>query len=499
MVLRTQAPTVNATPPTAAIELAVRTPGAVENAQVAVAPPGFTARAAQAASGMGQAFHRQCLAPAWKGMSAAGTAMYQGGVSAGNSIRHTAVQSWADTAANLPSGRSTLAAAGQTLQQMVTCGLPTYAREVAFMHTYSALAEGLAQKSPGGALALQAAISLATVASHVYVRQPRLDRLGAESTIAVRGHFALSERQWNALGADQQQARREQMQRDSRNVTRNQIAAEAIYLGLGALGAARGDGALSARILATQLRNVIYALSRETMQASLSMTGKHDDTKTHGVNEDNMALLGWAYGTMTLTMGFIQDSISPKTLPPGQTLSSPALTGADHQPLRGDALARSIQTLAGTRAAFNTVTAIIDGHLQKHFDTRQAGTTQQFEASLPLKDYGRLFDQSPARVAWTSLASAINMAMGELTRGGTTPALSSFLGNSGTALAMGLAYRTMNQTFQAHGSVRKAIDAPPPAATAAEPVQARIEAQAGMVNRRGNTRVARAALADDAV
>ncbi|NVZ79244.1 hypothetical protein HX859_30570, partial [Pseudomonas gingeri] len=52
MVLRTQAPTVNATPPTAAIELAVRTPGAVENAQVAVAPPGFTARAAQAASGM---------------------------------------------------------------------------------------------------------------------------------------------------------------------------------------------------------------------------------------------------------------------------------------------------------------------------------------------------------------------------------------------------------------------------------------------------------------
>ncbi|AMB87253.1 hypothetical protein AWM79_18925 [Pseudomonas agarici] len=488
MVMRIQTPAVSTTPPAATIELVARTASDMENAQIAAPPPGFAARAAQAASGLSQAFHRQCLAPAWKSMSAAGAAAYQGGVSAGNTIKHTAVQSWADTAANLPSGRSTLAAAGQTLQQMVTCGLPTYAREVAFMHTYSALADGLAQKSPGGALALQAAISLATVASHVYVRQPRLDRLGTESTVAVRGHFALSESQWNALGADQQQARREQMQRDSRNVTRNQIAAEAIYLGLGALGTARGDGALSARILATQLRNVLYAVSRETLQASLSLTGKHDHTKTYGVNEDNMAMLGWAYGAMTLSMGFIQDSISPRTLPPGQTLSSPALTGADHRPLRGEALARSIQTLAGTRAAFNTVTAILDGHLQKHLDTRQAGTTQRFKASLPLKDYGRLLDQSPVRVAWSSLASAVNMAMGELTRGTTAPALSSFLGNTGTALAMGLAYRTMSQTVQAHGSVRKAIEARPATAVAVEPAQARIEAQAGLVNRRPNAR-----------
>jgi hypothetical protein len=467
-----------------------RAPADLERGQTPPPPPGFTARAAQAAMSLGQTFHRGYLSPAYATASHVGIAVRDQTVRTGQHLKSGAVQAWSDSAANLPSGRTTLAAAGQTLQQMVTCGLPTYVREVAFMHAYSALADGLGAKSPGGALALQAAISLASIATQVYVRQPRLERLGAESNVAVRGHFALSEAKWNGLAPDKQDALRTQMKRDSRNVTRNQVAAEAIYLSLGALGAVRGDGALSARILSTQLRNVIYAVSREAMQASLSMTGKHDDTKTHGVNQDNMALLGWAYGAMTLTMGFVQDTVSPQTLPPGQTLSSPALTGADQQPLRGDALAQSIQTLAGTRAAFNTVIAIMDNHLQKHFDTRQAGTTQQFEASLPLKDYGRILDQSPTRVAWTSLASAINMAMGEVTRGNTSTALGSFLGNAGTAAAMGLAYRTMNQTFQAHGSVRKAIDNPPPHTPApAQPTtaQSMVEPQTGQViNRRVN-------------
>lgn len=424
-----------------------RAPADLERGQTPPPPPGFTARAAQAAMSLGQTFHRGYLSPAYATASHVGIAVRDQTVRTGQHLKSGAVQAWSDSAANLPSGRTTLAAAGQTLQQMVTCGLPTYVREVAFMHAYSALADGLGAKSR-------------------------------------------SEAKWNGLAPDKQDALRTQMKRDSRNVTRNQVAAEAIYLSLGALGAVRGDGALSARILSTQLRNVIYAVSREAMQASLSMTGKHDDTKTHGVNQDNMALLGWAYGAMTLTMGFVQDTVSPQTLPPGQTLSSPALTGADQQPLRGDALAQSIQTLAGTRAAFNTVIAIMDNHLQKHFDTRQAGTTQQFEASLPLKDYGRILDQSPTRVAWTSLASAINMAMGEVTRGNTSTALGSFLGNAGTAAAMGLAYRTMNQTFQAHGSVRKAIDNPPPHTPApAQPTtaQSMVEPQTGQViNRRAN-------------
>lgn len=41
-----------------------------------------------------------------------------------------------------------------------------------------------------------------------------------------------------------------------------------------------------------------------------------------------------------------------------------------------------------------------------------------------------------------------------------SPVLGSFLGNGATAAAMGLAYRTINQTFQVHAAVRKAIDNP---------------------------------------
>ncbi len=425
----------------------VATPDELERGEHPAPPRGYSARAAAHFSGLSASFHRHYLKPASQALGGAF-----------NSLSAGAVQTWSDSAANLPSGQTALAAAGQTVQQMATCGVPTYLREVVFMHTYSALADGLAKNSPGAALALQAAISLASVATQVYVRQPRLERLGAESSVAVRGHFALSEPQWNALTPDKQDALRHQMKRDSRNVTRNQIAAEVIYLGLGALGATRNDGALSARILATQLRNILYAVCRESLQASLSMTDKQGQTKTHGINPSDMAILGWAYGAMTLSMGFVQDAVSPNVLPPGQTLSSPALLGADHQPLQGDPLAASIQSLAGTRAAFNTVIAILDNHLQKHFDTQNAGTTQRLSPSLPLKDYGRVLDQSPARVAWTSLASAINMAGGELLHGVLPSALRGFLGNAGSAAAMGLAYRTMNQTFQAHASVRKALD-----------------------------------------
>ncbi|WPX16289.1 hypothetical protein RHM58_19810 [Pseudomonas sp. 10S4] len=88
---------------------------------------------------LGQTFHRSYLAPAYATASTAGGAVR-------DHLKTGAIQAWSDSAANLPSGRTTLAAAGQTLQQMVTCGLPTYVREVAFMHAYSALADGLAKK-----------------------------------------------------------------------------------------------------------------------------------------------------------------------------------------------------------------------------------------------------------------------------------------------------------------------------------------------------------------
>lgn len=421
--------------------------------------PSVQARATQAFAGLNKNFHRDYLLPSWQSLNNYRRDICSKGYRLGNAttqhVKRGVVQSWDDSVANLPSARSTLAALGQTVQQVASCGLPTYAREVAFMHAYSALASGLAEKSPYGALTFQAAVSLVSIASHVYVRQPRLERLGAASTVAVRGHFGLSPAHWEELDPAQRQVLGKRQQQDSRNVTRNQVVAEVIYLSLGALGAARGDGALSARVLATQLRNAIYAGSRELMQASVSMTAKQDSTvSVHGVNDNNMVTLGWAYAAMTLTMGFVQDSISQNVLPTGQSLSGAALTDANQQPLNGLQLAKSIQALAGLRAGFNTLIAIMDGHLTRHFDTQQAGTAQILKASLPLTDYDRVLDQSVARTGWTSLASAASMAM-EQASSKASPALASFLGNAATAAALGLGYRITNQTFQAHASVRR--------------------------------------------
>lgn len=439
---------------------------ALEQGMSPRARPGIHARSTQAFVGLNQRFHRDYLAPTLQSVARHGVELYDQtvrlGTAAGQSLKHGAEQSWSDSVANLPSGRAALAAVGQTLQQVVTCGLPTCTAEVTFMHAYSLLANSIAQKNPGAALGLQAVVSMVSIASHVYVRHPRMDRLGADSTVAVRGHFGLSPQDWSAKSPVERKKLSHRQRQDSRNVTRNQVVAEVMYLGIAAMGVARGDGALSARVIATQLRHFTYAVSREGMQASLSMTGIDGGKKTYGVNEDNMATMGWIYSAMTLAMGFVQDSISQDLLPAGQTLSSPDLTDAHQQPLLGVALAKSILLLAGTRSGFNTLVSIMDGHVSRHLDAKQSGATQSFQPSLPLKDYGRVLDQSWARMSWNNLASAANMAMGELVaRDSVSPVLGSFLGNGATAAAMGLAYRTINQTFQAHGAVRKTIDNPP--------------------------------------
>lgn len=453
---------------TSAIEMSDRTGrvSALEQGLQPRARPGMQARATQAFAGLNQRFHRDYLAPTLQSVARHSVELrdqtVQIGSAAGQSLKHGALQSWSDSVANLPSGRATLAAVGQTLQQVANCGLSTLAAEVVFMHAYSLLANSIAQKNPQAALGLQAVVSMASIASHVYVRHPRMDRLGADSTVAVRGHFGLSTQGWSAKLPAEREKLSHRQQQDSRNVTRNQVVAEVMYLSIAAMGIARGDGALSARVIATQLRHFTYAVSREAMQASLSMTGIDGGKETCGVNEDNMATMGWIYSAMTLAMGFVQDSISQGILPAGQTLSSPALTDVHQQPLLGETLAKSILLLAATRSGFNTLVSIMDGHVSRHLDAKQSGSTQSFQPSLPLKDYGRVFDQSLARMSWSSLASAANMAMGELVaRDRVSPVLGSFLGNGATAAAMGLAYRTINQTFQAHAAVRKAVDYPP--------------------------------------
>lgn len=392
---------------------------------------------------------------------------------------HHARNALADSLSNLPSLNTLGAAAGHTMQQIITCGGPTFAREEVFMQAYHALMTGLAEKHPVAMVGMQAAVSCSLIAAQVYVRHPRMDRLGADSSVAVRGHFGMSEAKWAALPPAEQAAKRKQQATDSRNVTRNQVAAEAVFLMLGAMGAAKGDGAMAARIFSTQLRNLVYAGSRETLQASVAFTGKTGADGTHGVNEGDMETMGWTYTAMTLAMGFLQDALIKQALPAGHNVAGPAITDAQGKALQGKPLQDAIAVVAGMRALCNTAVEFMDAHMGKHFDTRQAGMAQKFQDTLknmfPMKDYGRLLDHSVARLSWNNSANAGTLALQQMASAmgkGSVPAgLAAFATNVGTAAGFGLSYRTVNQTYQAHSKVRAGVASaqanPAPADTAA--------------------------------
>jgi molybdopterin biosynthesis enzyme MoaB len=378
------------------------------------------------------------------------------------SLRDTGGQLLADSLSQLPSARSMGAMAGTAAQQLITCGGTTLAREEVFMHAYHAMLPVLGEKAQWGLIGAQGAISLATVGANLY-RGSRLDRL-EDTSVNVRGHFGLSQDEWNAKSEPEKTELTNQHQTDSRNITRNQIAAEAAFFVMSSLSLAKGDGALAARVLATQLRNLTYAGSRETLQASMALTTSSNGTPSNGVNASNMAANGWTYTAMTLAAGYLQDAVIGRVLPAGQSVSGPALTNSQGKPLQGQELTDAIHLVAGIRGLANTAVEFMDAMRGKHYDLKQVGDEQKFQTDVtkmfPLKDYERLLDHSPARLSWNNISNATVLGASELakviTHDNMPPGASQLLNNGGTAALFGLTYRMVNQSYQAHAKNRAA-------------------------------------------
>ncbi|WLS78334.1 hypothetical protein Q3V30_18015 [Erwinia pyri] len=355
---------------------------------------------------------------------------------------------------------------GHALQQMITCGLPTMMREEAFIEAYNMLLPHLAEKHPAAAVGLQAAVSLANIAAQIHIREPRLERDPQQNQVAVRGQFGLSPdragvmqrdkpAEWNRLS--------EQTKTDSKRVTGQQIAAELMNVGMSMAGALTGNPGLTARVLSTQLRNVIYAGTRESLQATGSMVASRDGKASYGVSDANMSTNGAWYTLNTLAMGMLQDGLIQKALPKGYTVSGPEIRDASGQRLSGKALHEMGAIVSALRAACNTVIETGDAFLGKHYDAKQVGDSQKFSPSLPMKDYGRLLDHSIARLSWNNFANGSTLAsqqiMNAITKGNMSPLLSSLFNNAGTAAAFGLTYKVVNQIYQAHSKVRGAVAA----------------------------------------
>jgi hypothetical protein len=362
-----------------------------------------------------------------------------------------------DTRNSLPSSRTMGAMAGHALQQAVTCGATTFAREEVFMHAYNAMLPMLQDHGAPALMAAQVAVSGTKIAANLY-RHSRLEHPDPEA--GVRGHFGLSPQEWQSKTPTEKAALTAEHKSDSRNVTRNEIVADAAFLVMSALSHSHGDGALAARVLATQMRNLTYAASRETLQATLSTTTSSNGTSTHGVNSDHMNANAWTYSAMTLAMGYLQDAVIGHALPAGQSAAGPTVNDEHGKPLTGAALNSAINTVASIRALANTAIETVDAYRGKHASLAEVGDTQKLQTDpsklLPLKDYERLLDHSPARWSWNNISGALPLALDTLTKGKVSPAVSQFFNNAGAAAMFGLTYETVNKTYNAHAGNRAA-------------------------------------------
>lgn len=397
-----------------------------------------------------------------------------------------------------PLPRAVGIAGAHLMQQAVSCGIPTFAREMAYIGLTMKLAE-----NPGTAACLQAAMTAINVAGHA-IRHRRMDR---DPEAAARGFHGMSKAQWDATPTDQQTAMAERQQRASRWVTQMHAAAMVVNTGAMIAGLARPDSEDARLFLATSaasdVRNLIYAAMRETAQASFSVVGLSKGSNSSGVNDQRMSTSAFAYTVSQALGSYAADAILSQARPDIRA-SGGIIRTAAAELASGPALFKMAAAVAGVRAFANTLGEVQDAYLNKHHEASQAGGRQEFKPSLPgaaqyakkkaelletmqqpvgeagaptaqpankakvstlqlarLRvqafrenvDISRLLDHSPTRMAWNGTAATAADLASLMVPSNLRTALSSF----GVAMLFGASYKPVNQTYQAHSAVRSQV------------------------------------------
>lgn len=373
-------------------------------------------------------------------------------------------------------------AGAHLMQQAITCGIPTFAREMAYVGLTMKLAE-----NPTMAAGLQAAMTAINVAGHV-IRHRRMDR---DPEAAARGFHGMSKPQWDAAPPEQQAAMMERQQRSSRWVTQMHAAAMVVNTGAMVAGLAQ-PGSEKARLFlatsaASDVRNLVYAAMRETGQASFSVVGLQAPNASGGVNDQRMSTSAFAYTVSQALGSYSADAILSQARPDIK-VSGGVIRTAAAELASGPALFKMAAVVAGVRAFSNTLGEVQDAYLGKHHEASQAGGRQVFSPSMPgagqyaqkkrellaasegnvstlqlakLRvqtfrenvDISRLLDHSPARMAWNGTAATAADFASLMAPSNLRTTLSSF----GVAMLFGVAYKPVNQTYQAHAAVRSQV------------------------------------------
>ncbi|KQV99276.1 hypothetical protein [Rhizobacter sp. Root1221] len=353
---------------------------------------------------------------------------------------------------------------GQSIQQVVTCFLPTVAREVVHLK----IAQDLAEK-PVVALAIQGGLYVL----HMGAEVNRHRRLKEHPDVAARAFHGLTQPQWDAKTPEQQAALVNRMLNTSIGSAALYTTATAINLTVSAVFRDDPENMHLAGVYAARdVRNIVYAVGRDSLQAMFGMTSRTaGDNPTNGVTPGRLAMAALTYGAVQSVISLANTEGIEDILPGGIELKSGAVLRAnsaarnagqsmsDVLEANGTDIHRLQFEIAFLRGATNAPGEVIDALQLPIHEAYLAGGTSHVEWEPQLsdgRDVTRLASHSVVRVDWNKVA------------GTSDPLLSLWRPSSddhtdikkytspviGGAL-WGVTYAPVAQLYQAHASVRR--------------------------------------------
>jgi hypothetical protein len=328
-------------------------------------------------------------------------------------------------------------------QQVVTCGVPTFTREMA--------AFGVNNLNPSTRVGLHALITAGRLLAD-YNRRNRLERHINES--ARNGH-GLTKAQWDALS----DADRDAMIADTRNtssaVSWTNAATALANLSIDITGTVRPEmNDIASTTFADEVRDLVYMGMRDTMNGTFDTTTIRADAENKSkTNVQNVQWSAWWYGAMQTasslaTNGAVNALSSKKNF----ELNGYELRSPDREALSSGAFAENSAAVAAVRAGFNTLVETAEAMIQGGYQSNQAKGKQQ-PAFSTKADQVRVLDHGPARMAWNSAGTSTGLLTDWLGKGASSTA-QLVLNALGQGVAFGGTYGWVNQTYQAHAGER---------------------------------------------
>ncbi|MDR7149971.1 hypothetical protein J2W49_001926 [Hydrogenophaga palleronii] len=355
------------------------------------------------------------------------------------------------------------AAAGHLIHQSVTVGVPTFLREM----MAETLVLSMRHMPPDHALGLQVGMGVIGVGAQ-FIRRARENR---DPEAAARGFHAMSEPQWNALPEADKVKLRQQQQDHSRMVTNLQIMASTTQVAVGMLAARadQPDTERAVKLFAADFKALLYSGVRDSLQASFRMVNTAAPT-TGGVSGAHMTASAKFYALANV-IGNYGHSYLPALTPHAATADA-VLRGNSTELSHGQAwMAKA--GVSAVKAAINTAVEAADWFSVTQQEASQSGTIQQWDPKLKFlkpedRDYGRVLDQTPARITAIGAGNAIFSAVGFAMKDAPEWAQNASM-NIIEAAYEGLKYKTIGGTWQANAAVREATNSQQAGTLAANP------------------------------